>query len=324
MTHSPGLSPTYALIDSGTTRSRVRLWRAGVIWEESLPVGAAAVAREGREVLRAGLESLLARTREQAALKGVSLDAVIASGMVSSNVGLHEVPHLPAPLSFAELAAGTVPQDIPGLGLVHFIPGLRTSPDPGAADPLAGLDVLRGEEVEVCGLRELLDLRGPADFIHYGSHHKRVRTDEWGVLGSLTTLGGELLAATIGHTVLASSAVPPAELGPPDEDWWSRGWRAAENQGYARAAFCARLADVRLGASPGQVTSYLLGAVAQQDASLLAGDAPLVLYGHATFTGPVGAWLARQGRAVRVVDGPTGELAAPLGAVRLFEMSPYR
>ncbi|MGY2894839.1 2-dehydro-3-deoxygalactonokinase [Deinococcus sp. UYEF24] len=312
--------PTYAVIDSGTTRTRLRIWREGqVIWEDERRVGAARTASEGAGPLTLALGELLAAARQQATLR-----AVIASGMITSNVGLFEVPHLPAPASYAALAAGICRQELPGLGEIFFIPGVKTLPTGNGSDAAYAFgDVLRGEEVEVVGLRELLGLHGEAAFVHYGSHHKLIRTDDQGLLGSLTTLGGELLGAVLGHTILASGTAALNTLGETDPDWWNRGWVTAEQLGFARAAFSARLAGQLLGAAPQQVTSFLLGAVSQQDACLLEGSAPLVLYGHASFTGPVEGWLRRQGRLVQVASTEQSERAAVLGAVRLFERSPY-
>ncbi|WP_407541997.1 2-dehydro-3-deoxygalactonokinase (plasmid) [Deinococcus radiomollis] len=306
----------YAVIDSGTTRTRLRIWQGHtVVWEEKRRVGAARTASEGPGPLTLALGELLDAARQQATLR-----AVIASGMITSNVGLFEVPHLSAPASYQALAAGIRRHALSGLGEMFFIPGVKTLP--GAHENLYG-DVLRGEEVEVVGLRELLGLHGEVSFVHYGSHHKLVRTDDHGLLGSLTTLGGELLGALLGHTILVSGTAALSTLGPPDPEWWNRGWMAAEQSGFARAAFSGRLAGQLLGAAPEQVTAFLLGAVSQQDAILLAGTAPLVLYGHASFTEPVAGRLRRQGRDVSVVSPELSERAAALGAVRLFEGSPY-
>ena len=313
-------TPTYAVIDSGTTRTRLRIWRGSrVVWEAERRVGAARTASEGSGPLTLALTELLGAARQHATLG--ALGAVIASGMITSNVGLFEVPHVPAPASYQALAAGICRRELAGLGEIFFIPGVKTLPVGGASGRYG--DVLRGEEVEVVGLRELLGLHGEAAFVHYGSHHKLIRTDDQHLLGSLTTLGGELLGAVLDHTILASGTAALNSLGEIDPDWWDRGWAACEQSGFARAAFSGRLAGQLLGAAPEQVTAFLLGAASQQDACLLEGSAPLVLYGHASFTGPVEGWLRRQGRAVQVVGPEMSERAAALGAVRLFERSPY-
>ena len=307
----------YAVIDSGTTRTRLRIWQGdGVVWQDERRVGAARTASEGTGPLTLALTELLGAAHQQATLR-----AVIASGMITSNVGLFEVPHLPAPAPYEALAAGICRRDLPGLGEIFFIPGVKTLPTGIVSDPYG--DVLRGEEVEAVGLRELLGLRGEVSFVHYGSHHKLIRTDDQSVLGSLTTLGGELLGAVLGHTILASGTAALSTLGEIDLEWWNRGWAAGKQGGFARAAFSGRLAGQLLGAALEQVTAFLLGAVSQQDAVLLEGTAPLVLYGHASFTGPVAGRLRGEGRDVQVVGPELGERAAALGAVRLFERSLY-
>ncbi|MFC4455455.1 2-dehydro-3-deoxygalactonokinase [Deinococcus sonorensis] len=306
----------YAVIDSGTTRTRVRVWDGqGVTWQAERQIGARDTARQGTEGLAGALDELLTLARAQGPLR-----AVLASGMIGSNLGLVDIPHLPAPVRYQQLADGIHTRTFERLGQICFVPGVRTLPQgPSDLAHLGEQDVMRGEEVEVYALRRLLQLSGPVNFVHYGSHHKVICTDDEGIQRSVTTLGGELLAATLQHTILSGSAAPPDTLGPLDPDIWQAGLLQAQQAGFARAAFCVRLAEQRLGLTPEQATTYLLGAVASLDLPLLPQGAPLVLYGHATFTAPVARYLTGQGRPVLAADPAQSALAAVQGAVQLFE-----
>jgi len=317
------VSATYAVVDSGTTRTRVRVWQGGAVtWTGDREAGARDTAIEGHTGrIRAALRELLAEARSAT---GATPRAAICSGMITSNLGLHEVPHLPAPAGPDELAAGIVEvrfddaADVP----FAFVPGVKTPP---AARDVAGLetgDVLRGEEAEVVGLRDRLGIATAATYLHFGSHHKAVEVDADGrITASRTAITGELLAAITEHTILKSSTVPLAGLDP-DPAAVTAGARAAREHGVGRAAFLVRVGEHLAGIPREHMTAYLIGALAALDLPLLAGGdtaAPIVLYGHGVFPGVLTQLLADGTRPIVRVDGATADLAAVVGAVALYE-----
>ncbi|WP_425145117.1 2-dehydro-3-deoxygalactonokinase [Deinococcus sp.] len=303
-----------ALIDSGTTRTRLRVVRSEeVLWSGEAGVGARDVAASGSSAaLRRAIADLLAQARQVA---GVT--ELVCSGMITSNVGLIEVPHQLAPAGAAELARAVVRADLAEFAAPCFlIPGIKTLPGALGWDTLHQADVLRGEEVEVLGLRRLLGLSA-ATFLHLGSHPKSVEVDTAGrILGSRTSLAGELLAAVAEYTVLAGSVLPLSDWTTPSPAHWRRGLHDARTHGLGRALFMVRLGQVLLHASPEDLSAYLLGAVSTQTLNLLAspGVGPLVLYGP-------GGWahlLAEEARAlgwseVTVADPETTVRASVLG-----------
>ncbi len=311
----------YAVVDSGTTTTRLRLWDGtDVRWSGSVAAGARDTAISGAPTaIRAAVADLLAQATEA---WGTRPDAVICSGMITSNLGLHEVPHLLAPAGPAELAAGIVRVTFPDLGTIAFVPGIKTLPGALALDALDAGDLLRGEEAEVTGLRARLGLTEAATFLHFGSHHKAVDVDADGrITGSRTAVTGELLAAVGAHTILKSSVVPLDELAL-DLDAALAGADAARAHGLGRALFLVRVGEQLAGQSRGTMTSYLVGALAALDLPLLppAGATPIVLYGHGAFPEVLAALLPRVGHTtVHRVDGDASDRAAVEGAVALFE-----
>jgi 2-dehydro-3-deoxygalactonokinase len=312
----------YAVVDSGTTTTRLRLWQDDrVAWSGSVAAGARDTAITGENrAIREAVAGLLARVTAET---GARPTAVICSGMITSNLGLHEVPHLTAPAGPDELAAGIVYVQVEGVGDVSFIPGIKTLPAPLALDTLAGGDVLRGEEAEVTGLRAHLGLAAPATFLHFGSHHKAVDVDASGrITASRTAVTGELLAAVSEHTILRSSVAPLGDL-TLDHEAMHAGARAAREHGLGRALFLVRVGE-QLGALERErMTSYLIGALAALDTPLLpppAAGATIVLYGHGVFPEALAALLERDGYDdVMRVDGETSDRAAVEGAVALYE-----
>lgn len=297
------------VLDGGTTNTRLRVWNGReVAFERRVTVGARDGAMEGgANRLRREVADLVGEAR-----RALGEFDLVACGMIGSPSGLADVPHLVAPVTFDDLAKRLKIVELDEIGTVRFVPGVRTdTPD------FAACDVMRGEETEVAGLRRLLDLHGPANFLHFGSHDKIVLTSDDAVVGSRTNLDGELLAALTRHTILAESATLPSEV---DFEWWTRGFEAARAHGLSRAAFLTRLAAQR-GATREEGGSFLLGVVAHETARLVpSDDAPLYLYGRATLTEPFARHLEGR-RLVHVVPQATSDLAALHGVLSLLERS---
>lgn len=336
----PG-TPAYLVVDAGTSRTRVRWWQGGVLDEAEAPVGAKDVAREGTSApLAAALREAISTVRARHA---VVPDAVVCSGMITSNVGLLEVPHVAAPVSLARLAHHVVRHDLPGVTdlPLYFVAGVKTVAAGGAWDALDGFDLMRGEEAEVAGLLASGDPRPPVAFFHTGSHHKLIEVgvgegdpttagggaDAEGlgpavVLRSATALTGELLAALRERTILASSLTDLDGLAP-DPEAVAAGVRHVRRAGFARAAFLVRAAQTIGGRDRAEATSFLLGALAALDLQLIERELPpgreLVLYGGGAFPALLAELLARDGRHPhRVVPRSESEAAATVGAVRLL------
>lgn len=266
-------------LDSGTSRTRLRLWDGqDTVWQGEQRVGASDVARAGHpQPLLDALRTLLKQVPA-----GAVLTHLVCSGMITSNLGLLEVPHVTGPAGVSEVACGVRHLEVPGFPPIVMIPGIVTRPSgPGGWH---SADVLRGEEVEVFGLCELLDTAGPTDFLHLGSHHKLVQVDaSRRVTRSVTSLAGEALQAISRGTILASSVPDLSEDTPLDPAAWREGLHAAATLGVGRALFL-----VRLGQQLGQLSreaagAFLHGVMAQLTLDVLRTSdpaCPLVIYGH--------------------------------------------
>lgn len=250
------------VVDSGTTSTRVWVLEDGEIRAGAQGhMGARDVARTKDR------RGSLARIRELAdeALAGSGLgwedaEAVVAFGMITSELGVEEVPHLEAPVGVEALAAGLVERRFDALPVsVHLVPGVRTG-----GDELDETDFMRGEETEVAGLLSLGELEPPFLYISTGSHTKFVAVDDEGRIDwSLTTLSGELLWALHRETILADLIDPdaaPSDLGALEE-----GAALAEVAGLSRTLFVARLLNRVRGASAGSCSAFIHGAVAGSD-----------------------------------------------------------
>lgn len=263
----------YLTVDTGTTNTRVKVWRDDrVVAGAFAAVGVRDTAVTGsRTRLQQGVREALNAACAEAGITVADAGAIVASGMITSNVGLHEVPHLAAPVGIDELAAGMVDAVVPEVAdkPIWFIPGVKNSLGTVDIDNCEQMDIMRGEEVEAFGLVRRLGLREPAIFILPGSHTKFIITDDrQRIAGCLTTLAGELLSVITNNTILAN-ALHNSFVSSVDEQMVLRGAECARQVGLSRACFTVRILDQFTACAVEEKANFLLGAVIQTDLTAL-------------------------------------------------------
>ena len=256
-------------IDAGTTNTRTLLWQNGrVIAQAAQEIGVRNTAIDGHNgALKQALRDSIAAVLAQASLTQNDLKLVVASGMITSPMGVQEVPHLPAPAGLAQLAKGMQSVSLPDvLDLpLWLIPGVRNQHGAIGLHNVEAMDMMRGEETEVVALLDRLQLQGAATLIMPGSHTKLVSVDEQRrILGCATTIAGELLQAISQHTLIrqsvdgefAESLVPKMLLA---------GAAAAQKTGLARACFSVRTLGQFGAVERNERANFLMGAVLSGD-----------------------------------------------------------
>ena len=256
-------------IDGGTTNTRACLVRGSrVVAKAARGVGVRNVAIEETTVsLQAAVKECIEEILQRSGHSSVDIDLICASGMLTSNVGLREVSHVPVPAGLDELAtrvtAASFSEIIPSP--IYLVPGVKTRPKGTAIEDLSQLDMMRGEEVEVLGILELTGHRGPLYVVLPGSHTKLLKIDSRNrIVGSYTTLAGELMQALAERTVLASSIEWPAS-DPPLWNDLEAGTRFVNRYGLLRGGFAVRLADVLTGMSERRCAWFFVGMVVGSD-----------------------------------------------------------
>lgn len=267
-------------IDGGTTNTRAALWRENGRLADacSTETGVSSTAITGSsQALMAAVQRVIRGLLEKNGLAEAQIQAVYASGMITSNMGLAEIPHLTAPAGLKEFAAAVQPIALPQICSlpVHFIPGLKNlSSVPEAS--LESMDMMRGEETEALALSSLLPVREETLLVLPGSHNKFVMTDSQGKLtGCLTTLSGELLSAVTKHTVIADAV--GGGFAPKDysQTWLFKGFDAAREAGLTRALFSARIINQFITRNRDLCAAFLLGAVLASDIEAAKGSPAL-------------------------------------------------
>lgn len=296
-----------ATIDGGTTNTRVRIWRrgeGGVFFSVSEAVSETGVRNtaidgNNQKLLAAvggllrqaeaearrfvggegpGNASLPQQGEPEAAYSGNGDDTVsliLASGMLTSNLGIAEIPHIAAPADLPALAQAMVSRVIPGLGgrTVWFIPGIKNGPSDSLTEELLPcMDMMRGEETEAAGLLTEFPFHpeeetgiGSRILVLPGSHNKYIAVDAAGqIRGCFTTLAGELLRSLTLDSILADS-VGRGFAEHFDRPSFLRGAEWGVAKGVGHGAFLCRICALFDHYSPLQAQNYLLGLLLADD-----------------------------------------------------------
>ncbi len=255
-------------IDTGTTNTRVALFdgkqRVDLV-KTSVGVRNTSIDGHNQRLLNTIAEAV-SEIKLRQKLNEEDIDAIIAAGMITSNLGLLEVPHLIAPVSLDDFANNIHSAVIPEIASqpIHFIPGVKNV-NTANLTSIEGLDIMRGEEVEALAIADTYHIRHSAIIALPGSHSKFVAMDaNQSILGCCTTLAGELNAIITGHTILTSSlenrytdTLCQASL--------VAGYDEAERYGFGKALFSIRLNEQFGGKQHHQLASFLVGIILHSD-----------------------------------------------------------
>jgi 2-dehydro-3-deoxygalactonokinase len=316
------VTETVILLDVGSTNSRAWLVRGGeIVQRETAAVGVRDSARDGSTMrVRETVRDLIAKLTSAAAEPGIP---VFAAGMITSSLGLREVPHLVAPAGVDDLARGAVefhdsavaPQPIvliPGIRTEAF-DGAHATAGAGAAAEGLPFDVMRGEETLVCGLIACGQLSAGAALLNASSHWKLIRVGANGrIAGSRTSLGGEVVHAVQSGTILSAS-LPAGPLDGVSIQWLEAGARSGRRDGLLRALFGVRLLDQQQLADAPARFSFLAGACIAEDIDALLASGALTPGTPIAVSGPAGvpaAWahlLSLAGCPATALDAETIE-----------------
>ncbi|GEM79081.1 2-dehydro-3-deoxygalactonokinase [Vibrio superstes] len=259
-------------IDTGTTNTRVALFEGKQrVDQVKANVGVRNTSIDGNnQLLINTISEAIVELKNKHSLQDSDIQAILAAGMITSNLGLYEVPHLVAPVSLEGFATNIKSVVIPSISTlpIHFIPGVKNL-DTDNLQSVAGLDIMRGEEVEALAIADLFDIEQDAVIALPGSHSKFVSIDsKQAIQGCCTTLAGELNAIITSNTILTSSLENRFSDSLCNEALLE-GYQAAESFGIGHALFQIRLKEQFEGKSHEQLASFLIGVVLHSDIKAL-------------------------------------------------------
>ncbi|MDF2821059.1 MAG: hypothetical protein K0R15_1500 [Clostridiales bacterium] len=256
-------------VDVGTTNSRIKIIEDNqVISTAKSNIGIKDVAIYGNKtILEKNLVNLINEGLLKVDRKLDDVEYIVASGMITSNLGLVEVPHRKSPVSIDDLSNNIIRETFSWLDNkpFYFIPGIKNDVPSPSVQHLNQIDVMRGEEVEAFGIINVCNIKGPALMILPGSHTKFVFVNEQNEVEKCsTTMLGEFLFALSTATILSNSLSPDL-ITEVDEEYVKMGVNFERNNGVTKSAFAVRLMDISLETTPNQRANFLTGALISND-----------------------------------------------------------
>jgi 2-dehydro-3-deoxygalactonokinase len=267
-----------ATIDCGTTHSRVYIIdeHARIIGKASVKVGVRDAAVSGsNQVLKTALIDAFHMALESTKLQLADIRFAIASGMITSEIGLLEIPHLRAPVKPDVLArnmkrvhdTSIFPIDVP----VYFVPGIKNGFDSHTItiQDVGCLDFMRGEEVQVAGLLSSHDIILPTTVVVLSSHTKYIPIDKnRNILGSITTLSGQIYEAILKETSIGKSIKKNGAFekeGYFDSSIIDAAYHWVMTSGFLRSLLMPRFLDVLLDTKWYERKLFVEAAIAAED-----------------------------------------------------------
>lgn len=252
----------YITIDGGTSTTRVSLvCDKKIVQTVKLSVGARK-SMDGADY-NGEIKSAIDKVLSDNSMNPSDIERILASGMITSEFGLCNLPHITVPAGKKELHAAMHETVIPEISDIPFVfvRGVKS-----VSDDLSKTDMMRGEETELCGIMTEND--GECMYILPGSHSKLICTDRAGRITRFSTmLTGEMIFALSQSTILKDAV--DLSISETDTEYLLMGDRYCTEHGINEALFKTRILKNLFGASPVQCYSFFLGAVLSEELSAI-------------------------------------------------------
>ena len=303
----------YIAIDGGTSNTRFTLICDNIIvcrMKREFGAGSFSSGVKYKENIKNSISDLLSQNH----LTESDIEAIIASGMITSELGLIYLPYVDTPVNLETLHNNlktTILKDITSIPF-SFVCGVRTlSKETGLAD------IMRGEETELMGL--LSSETGEYVYILPGSHSKIITIINGCIVDFTSMLSGEMIAALSQHTILRSSVMlNEVNL---DEEYLYRGYEYCTQCGINNALFKIRVLDKQHKKDKNQRYSFFLGVVLQAEIEyiLSLNCKKIFIGGKEQIRHPMQLLLQRYCKTpVEEIEQNTSELATVIGAKRIY------
>ena len=271
----------FAAIDCGTTNTRIYILQdtGEVVTSGERKVGVRDTSITGsRDMLREGVQALYREILRTADIDPGEVRFALASGMITSEIGLIELPHRVAPVGLPELIEGIERVQDPAvldLGIpTYFVRGIRNDygPHPTLAD-VADCDFMRGEEVQCMGLLRTHHPELPANLLVLSSHTKAIHIGaDQKIYRSMTTISGQMyealrVATLMGVSIEAGDADEPRRYS--DEAILDKAIESVAREGFMRTVLMPRFLQILIGTSGAERNLFVNAAIAADDMTAL-------------------------------------------------------
>lgn len=253
----------YIAMDMGTSNTRLWLCRGDkVISAKKGAFGAGSTKSHSREYLFNSLRSLIDELLSESSVSASELKCIMVSGMAGSEIGLCDISHIPLPADIYTLADNVTSKAFPEITEIPFVfvPGLKKMDGENLAD------IMRGEETEVAGILNLMNLQEDCLLVLPGTHNKIISVSKSGEITDFhTTFSGELINGIINNSVLTGDVSHEFEI---NQAAIFAGSEYAKKYGTNAALFHIRVM-MKNGKDTDYLSSFLYGAVIGKDTLLI-------------------------------------------------------
>ncbi len=307
--------PNYITIDGGTTNTRIKLVIENKCVDlRKLNIGAKNGIDNRKaliQAIRQGIDEILKTNN----IPESKIKIILASGMITSELGLINLPHISAPASIADLhnnLCETIIEEISSIPFA-FVPGVKCN-----VDNFENCDMMRGEETEFIGI-----YRGEGVYLLPGSHSKVIiADDEQRIVEFNTMLTGEMIAALSQNTILKNSIdLKDSEL---DNNFILKGYEFCKQNGVNSSLFKVRILDKIFTRSKSEVYSFFIGVVLCDEIEQILKKNPkrIVIGGQSKIKRATAAILKEVSLAkVEIIEDLEAEQATNNGIIKIYEYS---
>ena len=305
---------TYITIDGGTTSTRVNLFKNGEILDTvKLNIGAR-IAIGNREeytnAIKGAIDQIMFRNSTD------NIERILASGMITSEFGLCNLPHIKTPAGIDELHDSMHEITIKEISDIPFVfmRGVKTDDE-----DIDGFDMMRGEETELMGIMH--EKYGECIYVLPGSHSKIIKTDNKGRITFFSTmLTGEMIASLSQHTILKDAV----DLGVNkiDRKYLLKGYEYAKTAGVNKALFKVRILKNNFNRSKEEVYSFFIGIILCDEISnIIKSDVETVVLGGKEQIKKAMALILKEKTDKNIIefDEKKVELSTSVGMVKIYE-----
>lgn len=305
---------SYITVDSGTTNTRISLVTDGVVVDTiKFKVATCDVKSRSEmlaEQLKEGLEKILAKNKKSTR----DICRIICCGMITSDIGLIKLDHIPSPCGLLELSENLYETQIKEISNIPFVfvRGVKDISEDR-------VDMMRGEETEIYGISEFPEKNSM--YILPGSHSKMIYIDSDNRISHFSTaLTGEMISAIACNTILKSSV--DLNQSASDTAYLQKGYLFSKEHGINEALFEVRSLKMFLNCNDTEVFSFYIGAIlAPEIESIIKSSATKVFIGgKAELKDPTAELLRLNStKDIKIIPAEIADNATAYGCVRIYE-----
>ena len=244
----------YITIDGGTTNTRFSYVENGKILE-TIKVKCGSNPKESSmlyDVCKANIANLTQKY-------GTPL-CIIGCGMITSEYGLKNIPHIIAPAGVSDFHDGMEKIYIDSISNlpIYLIPGLKIG-----GDDFLKVNIMRGEETEIIGLCETLN--SDTIYVLPGSHSKLIQINDNGKICYIRSfMTGEMRASLSQYTILSGSLDSDETI---NEEYLKLGFEFTKTNGINESLLKVRTMDILFHKTKSKIYSFFMGCILEAEVS---------------------------------------------------------